>query len=157
MRGLADLTVLIVEDGDEYVHSLGAHVLGPRYIQAHSAAEALEVLSTEAVDLLYLDMRFDRTPIDTLVGDRERLMGQFFGDSTRVNQHLQNNQGLYVLKAVENAGFGAIPVIMAYDFSRESKRLARLQEQHQQLSWVRDTVGADQIAAEMIRLSTTRL
>ena len=38
-------TVLIVEDGDEYLENLSRFVSGPTYIQAHSGTEAIEILT----------------------------------------------------------------------------------------------------------------
>jgi len=55
--------VLIVEDGDEYYENLSRFVPGFRYLQAHGATVALELLERESIGLVYLDMRFDRLPI----------------------------------------------------------------------------------------------
>ena len=53
--------VLVVEDGDEYLNVLTRFVPEYQYLQAHDGQQALNLLRTEPVDLVYLDMRFDRT------------------------------------------------------------------------------------------------
>jgi CheY-like chemotaxis protein len=145
-------TVLIVEDGDEYLENLSRFVPGPRYLQAHSGPEALEVLARERVDVVYLDMRFDRTPRPLLLGDHEAATRENNGDPLRGWRYLETNQGLFVLDALRRAGHGALPVILAYDFSRERRRLQHLQGLHPNLSWVPDAVTPDEIRALLDRV-----
>ncbi len=146
---LSDAVVLIVEDGDEYLENLERFVAGPRYRQAHTGAEALALLARERVDLIYLDMRFDRIDPDDLLGDHAAAVREQNGDPSRAWRFLQNNQGLFILDALRRAGFGDLPVILAYDFSREERRLAHLRRQHPLLSWVPDAVTPEQIRARM--------
>jgi ActR/RegA family two-component response regulator len=141
------LTILIVEDGNEYLDSLGRFVPGPRYLQAHSGRQALDLLRTERVDVIYLDMRFDRVPEAWLLGDHAEVCRQHNGDPARAWKHLQNNQGLYILDALRKAGFAATPVILAYDFSREQRRLAFLRTSYPRLAWVADAVTPAEIRA----------
>jgi len=145
-------TVLIVEDGDEYLENLSRFVAGPRYIQAHSGTEALEILAREHVDLIYLDMRFDRIPTADLLGDHAAATREHNGDPIRAWRHLQMNQGLYILDALRRAGHGRLPVILAYDFSRERKRFERLAGTHPTLRWVPDAVTPAEIRELMEQL-----
>lgn len=138
-------TILIVEDGDEYLHTLTRLVPGPRWVQVHSGQAALDVLARERIDLVYLDMRFDRVPRADLLGDHAAATREHNGDPERAWRHLANHQGLYVLAALREAGHGALPVVLAYDFSREAGRLAFLRKSHPSLQWLPDAVTPGQI------------
>ncbi len=147
------LSVLIVEDGDEYLNNLGRFVPEPTYRQVHNGAEALETLAAGGVDLVYLDMRFDRIPRADLLGDHAALTRELNGDPARAWRHLANNQGLFILDAIRRAGLGEVPVILAYDFSREQPRWETLERNHAHLAWVPDAVTADQIRETMAALT----
>jgi CheY-like chemotaxis protein len=144
-KPLESLTILIVEDGDEYLNNLSRFVPGPRYLQAKSGAAAIFTLNSEQVDIVYLDMRFDRIPHGDLEGDHVQATRDCNGDPTRAWKHLQNNQGLYILDSLRRAGYGGVPVVLAYDFSRESRRYKILRQAHPCLSWVRDAVTPAEI------------
>jgi hypothetical protein len=144
-------TVLIVEDGDEYLENLRRFVPGPVYLQAHCAHAALALLGAHAVDLLYLDMRFDRSPADALVGDLARSTREL-GSEAKALRHLANHQGLYILQALREHGYAELPVILAYDFSREPQRFEHLSQKHPSLTWVPDAIGPEEIRARMQRL-----
>ena len=141
--------VLIVEDGSEYLDNLRRFVPGPRYLQARSGAQASRTLHEEHVDLIYLDMRFDRIPLADLLGDHGALTHDFGGDADRAWSHLQRNQGLYILDSLRQAGFDALPVILAYDFGPEPQRFANLRAVYPRLSWVGDAVTAEEIRTIM--------
>jgi CheY-like chemotaxis protein len=145
-------TVLIVEDGNEYLDNLSRFVAGPRYLQAHDGSSALEVLRQGPVDLLYLDMRFDRIELGQLLGDHALATREHNQDPHKAWKYLQNNQGLFVLEAVRAAGFVGVPVVLAYDFSREEKRFSHLKRLHPSLNWVPDAVTPSEIVALMERL-----
>jgi len=147
-----DWTVLIVEDGDEYLENLSRFVPGPKYLQAHGGGEALEMLALERVDIVYLDMRFDRIPVSDLLGDHAEATREHNGDPMRGWRHLQTNQGLYILRAMREAGHGDLPVILAYDFSRERRRFEHLSRAHPSLRWVSDTVTPGEIRNVMDQL-----
>lgn len=145
-------TVLIVEDGDEYLENLTRFVSGPSYVQTHSGAAAIDALQTQDIDLVYLDMRFDRIPREDLLGDHAVATREHNGDPVRGWRYLENNQGLFILNAMHQAGFGTTPVILAYDFSREAGRLAHLRKRYPRLEWVHDAVTPDEIRALMRQL-----
>lgn len=148
---LTGRVVLIIEDGDEYRESLTRFVPGPTYLQAHSARAALDMLTDTPVDLVYLDMRFDRIPHADLVGDHAQATRQHNGDPRRGWRYLQNNQGLFVLHALAEAGH-RVPVILSYDFGREPTRWRRLSRRHPRLDWVPDAITPDEIRRRMARL-----
>ncbi len=143
--GFDKATILIIEDGDEYLDNLVRFVPGPTYIQAHNCKIALEMLEEEPVDIVYLDMRFDRIPDDELVGDHIEVTRQQNGDPVRAWKHLKINQGLYILAALCDAGHGGMPIVLAYDFSGEMLRLDHLRKIYPRLEWVSDAVTPREI------------
>lgn len=147
-----EFTVLVVEDGDEYLDNLSLTVPGPSYLQAHDCAEALTLLAEAPVRLLYLDMRFDRIERTRLVGDHAALTRKHNGDPERAYRYLANNQGLFILHMLAQAGHGLLPTILAYDFSRELARFAHLQARHPGLTWVPDAITPGAIRDRMQRL-----
>jgi hypothetical protein len=150
----SDFTVLIIEDGDEYRDNLTRFVPGPRYLQCHTAAEAIDTLQHESIDLVYLDMRFDRIARADLAGDHAVATREHNGDPERGWRYLQTHQGLYVLDALRRAGFARVPVILSYDFSREPQRAANLSRVYPNLRWVKDAVTPEEIRALMESLVT---
>lgn len=149
------MRVLIIEDGDEYRMNLTAYVAGPEYLQAHDAAQAVTILEQQPVDLIYLDMRFDRIDRERLVGDHESATDECNGDPEAGWRYLQNNQGLYILHHLHERGLAERPVILAYDFAREPARWDHLQKQFSQLRWVSDAITGDEIRRLMEALVST--
>ena len=139
------MTVLVIEDGGEYLDNLAQFVLGPSYLQAHTGDEALKILESSAVDVIYLDMRFDRIPHGDLMGDHDQVTKEHNGDPIRAWKYLMNNQGLYILAALKKAGFAHLPVIIAYDFSKEPRRFDNLKRLYPNLEWVSDAVSFKEI------------
>jgi len=147
----ADLRVLVVEDGDEYLTNLTTFVSGGiRYTQAKSGEQACALLPGLRPDLVYLDMRFDRTPIEALLGDIVALTARFNGDVARARSFQQDNQGLFILRALRDAGFVG-PVILSYDFSREERRFRALSDKDPALSYCPDYADASEIHAAIQR------
>ena len=149
---MTEPTILIVEDGNEYLENLSRFVPGPRYVQAKSGAEAVAILRGTAIDLIYLDMRFDRISRADLLGDHAAATREHNGDPARAWRYLETNQGLFILNAVRQAGLGGVPVILAYDFSRERPRFAHLSRMHPTLHWVPDAITPDEIRSLIVRL-----
>ena len=145
MDRLSGLRILVVEDGDEYYDSLSRFVPGPTYLRAHDATAALQILGDVPVDLVYLDMRFDRIPRARLIGDHAAAARAHNGDPKRGWRYLQNHQGLYILNALGEAGFGDVPTILSHDFAREPARWRALSARYPRLIWLTDTATADQI------------
>jgi len=142
--------VLIIEDGLEYSETLG-RFLGERFAfeRAGSGPEALERLgAAPAVDVVFLDMRFDRTPEDQLLGDLDQLLDRFNGDPVQARRFREDHQGTYVLAALRQAGHGT-PVLVSYDFDGEPKRWARLSGRFGPADYVPDNAGPDELAAKL--------
>lgn len=148
---MSEIRVLVVEDGDEYLTNLTTFVArGIRYTQAKSGVQACALLRELAPDLVYLDMRFDRTPIEALLGDLVALTARFNGDVARARAFQQDNQGLFILRALRDAGFRG-PVILSYDFAAEERRFRALSDKDPALSYCPDYADASTIFAAIHR------
>ena len=147
MTAAPPIKVLVVEDGDEYLTNLSTFVgRGISYTQAKSGGRACSLLASLQPDLIYLDMRFDRTPNEELLGDLVALTARFNGDVARARAFQQDNQGLFVLRALRDAGFVG-PVILSYDFSREERRFSALSARDPALRYCPDYADASDILA----------
>lgn len=145
------LHVLVVEDGDEYLTNLTTFVSdGIGYSQAHSGEEACAMAREQSPDLVYLDMRFDRTPPSSLLGDLVALSSRFNGDTTRARQFQQDNQGLFILRALRESGYEG-PVVLSYDFEHESRRFEALSSRDPALSYCPDYADARAVRAAIMR------
>lgn len=143
--------VLVVEDGDEYITNLQTFVsIGFRYRQARSGHEACRMIAERAPDLVYLDMRFDRTPEEDLLGSMVELTARFNGDVGRARRFQQDNQGLFILRGLREAGFGG-PVILSYDFGPEERRFKALSARDPALSYCPDYADASTIRSAILR------
>lgn len=148
---MSEIKVLVVEDGDEYITNLTTFVSrGIAYTQAKSGVQACGLLPTLAPDLVYLDMRFDRTPIEALLGDLVALTARFNGDVARARSFQQDNQGLFILRALRDTGFRG-PVILSYDFSAEERRFRALSDKDPALFYCPDFADAGTILAAIYR------
>jgi CheY-like chemotaxis protein len=143
--------VLVIEDGDEYITNLQTFVsTGFRYRQARSGDEACRMTSERTPDLVYLDMRFDRTPEEDLLGSMVELTARFNGDVARARRFQQDNQGLFVLRALREAGFCG-PVILSYDFGPEERRFKALSARDPALHYCPDYADATTIRTAILR------
>jgi hypothetical protein len=137
------LTLLLVEDGTEYTDAFrNLAASDPRFpielVRAGDCEEARRVLSERPVDAVFLDVVFDRTPPERLVGDLETQIRRFGGDQRRAERHLAENQGFYVFRDLAPLLPESVPVVLAYDFSAEPERLAALRKRRERLSGVPD-------------------
>ena len=139
--------VLVIEDGHEYTTNL-ERFLGGDFVfeRAGEGATALERLSAGGVDVVFLDMKFDRAPL--LLGDEAALVRRFAGDAKRARRFLEDNQGTYVLAAVREAGF-VQPAIFSYDFDGEPRRFGNLLSRYGPLSYLTDSAGPREIRAAL--------
>lgn len=122
-------SLLVIEDGHEYEEFARAF-LGSAFEEirsAHSAAEALAVLADHACDAMLVDLRFERSPVEELVGDiAETARRRFAGDTHRAVRHLKEQQGTLVLGVLREAGHEA-PAVFVHDFpERRLENLRRL-------------------------------
>ncbi len=142
--------IVVVEDGDEYITNLTTFVAeGMQYRQARCGPDACRLIAERTPDLVYLDMRFDRTPEEELLGSMVDLTARFNGDMARARRFQQDNQGLFVLRAVRDAGFTG-PVILSYDFSQEERRFAALRARDPALRYCPDYADANTIRATIL-------
>ncbi len=126
MSGRARL--LVVEDGHEYAEF--ARLFLSDVFDVHgtrTAADALAAVREAAPAGLLLDLRFDRTRPEDLLGDRDEVAARLFGgDRDRALRYLQDQQGTLVLGALRDAGVGA-PAVFVHDFPpRRLHNLRRL-------------------------------
>ena len=139
------LDILVVEDGNEYLTNLSTFVAdGFSYRQAKSGIEAQRLLADKLPDLVYLDMRFDRTPEEELLGNLVELSARFNGDVARARRFQQDNQGLFVLRALREVGYAG-PVILSYDFGPEERRFRALSARDPCLRYCPDYADAGSI------------
>lgn len=98
--------ILLIEDGCEYEEFVRAFLPELDLVVAHDGAEALAALERGAVDALLVDLRFERTPDERLVGDVPGLARRAFGgDEERARRWLRDQQGTLVLEALRAHGF----------------------------------------------------
>jgi len=143
--------VLVVEDGDEYLTNLSTFVAeGFSYRHAHSGVDACRMVGEQVPDLVYLDMRFDRTPEGELLGNMVELVARFNGDVARARRFQQDNQGLFVLRALREHGFAG-PVILSYDFGPEERRFRALSARDPALHYCPDYADATTIRTAILR------
>jgi hypothetical protein len=134
--------VLVVEDGTEYVDAFGqlagegAHV---ELLHAPDAAAARGLVAGRRIDAVFLDVVFDRTPPERLVGDRGRGI-----------EHLARNQGFYVLAELAPLLPKGTPVLLAHDFSNQAARLAALKRSVPGLEGVAESSGVSKVLERLL-------
>ncbi len=141
--------VLVIEDGEEYIRNLG-RFLPPSFqlSRAGSGPEALAMLEAQPVEVIFLDMRFDRTPREALLGDLEEMADRFNGDLDRALRFVEDNQGAYVLAALREAGC-RLPVVFSHDFTDEPRRWANLEGRYAPLDYLPDNAGPDEVSERL--------
>ncbi len=118
--------LLVIEDGSEYSEFARLYLGDAFTIEtARSAAEALAAAAR--ADVLLVDLRFDRAPVEALVGDVEATARRLFGgDRDRALRHLQDEQGTLILSALRAAGHAQRAVFVADLPLRRLENLRRL-------------------------------
>ena len=109
--------LLVIEDGNEYTE-FSRLFLRPEFIihQAQSARGALQALAQVAMAALLIDLRFDRAPAETLLGDVAATAGRMFGGNQgRALRYLQDQQGVLILAELRASGH-AQPAVFIHDF-----------------------------------------
>jgi hypothetical protein len=135
-------TVLIVEDGTEYIDAfrrLTEEGDDVELLHATDAAAARQILSRRRVDAVFLDVVFDRTPPEKLVGDRGR-----------GTDHLARNQGFHVLADLVPLLAPGVRVLLAHDFSSHPARLAVLRKRVPGLEGVAEAAGVTQVMGRLL-------
>ena len=141
--------ILVVEDGEEYTRTLSRY-LGDAFdfVRAGDGGEALALAGAGGFGAIFLDMRFDRVPIERLLGDLSAVAARFGGDGERAARFLEDNQGTYVLAALRGAGCG-LPVIFSYDFDGEPRRWQNLSRRFAPVHYLTDTASPERIRAQL--------
>ncbi len=134
------LQILIVEDGDEYLDAFTRFIPGFHYLQAKSGDMALDILKRNHIDIVFLDMRFDRTPHSRLLGDHTIATQLCNGDPVRGWKYLEDNQGFFILDTFQRNGYGDMKMVVSYDFSLETDRFEKLKRLYPNLEYVPDNV-----------------
>ncbi len=145
------MRVLVVEDGFEYVEAFHRFAPGVEWTRAGTGGAALRMVEEQRFDALFMDMCFDRAPPDALLGDLAAVAGSFGGDQSRGLRHLQAHQGLYILRALRDAGV-RLPALISYDFSSEPRRWRRVHAEHRPVDYVCDAEGPVAMAEKLRRL-----
>lgn len=141
------LNVLVVEDGEEYTTNLTRFCAdGFVFTRAPDGPRALAMLDEARYDLVFLDMRFDRTPTADLLGDVAETAERFNGDPVRARQFLEDNQGAYILAAIRGAG-RMLPAVFSHDFDGEPRRWGALERMYAPVSYLPDNASAARIQA----------
>lgn len=147
------MNVLVVEDGFEYSETLQRFLPSAfHWERAGSGQAALDRLTRGSVDVVFLDMRFDRIPESELLGDVVATADRFNGDAMQARQFLEDHQGNFILAAIRDAG-SRVPVLMSYDFEGEPRRWERLRSRYSPLDYLPDNASPDDIAQRLRRLA----
>ncbi len=106
MPTVAEATLLLVEDGTEYRSFFELFLADPyTVVHTQNGAAALSALAAGGIDAIVLDMRFDRTPTELLLGDVDEVTRRHFGrDRDRALRYLQDQQGTLILETIRQAG-----------------------------------------------------
>ncbi len=134
--------VLLIEDGREYEEFARLFLDGGCEIEAvHSGAEALGRAAASPFDVFLVDLRFERTAEEALLGDVEEVARRSFaGDRGRALRWLKDQQGTLVLAALRAAGHRQ-PAVFVHDFPK-----ARLENLRRLYGEVRAVPGFDAAA-----------
>lgn len=145
-------TVLVIEDGTEYIEAFRRLALPDSAIAllpAGNAAAARQLLSERRADALFLDVVFDRTPVEDLAGDLEQVALRFCGDRDAALDHMAHNQGFYIADALAPLLSPGVLVLLAHDFSSEPARLAALREKLPGLEGITGTMSVSEILKKL--------
>lgn len=147
------MRVLVIEDGFEYSETL-QRFLGDAFEweRAGSGPQAFQQLQGEEPDVIFLDMRFDRSPQDEMLGDLEEVADRFNGDPVQARRFLEDHQGNYILAALRDRGC-TIPVLWSYDFDSEPRRWSRLQQRYAPVDYLPDNASPTEIQTRLRRLA----
>ena len=148
--------VLIIEDGFEYIDRANQWLAEDfEFTRAGSGQEALLLLKETPFELIYLDMNFNRTDAELLLGPLGEMKERFGGDEEQALEFLFRHQGLYILAEIRGAGC-LQPVLISYDFSAEPKRWQHLKEKYDPIQFLSDNVGPDQVRTALTELLSLR-
>ena len=147
-------TLLVVEDGREYADAFerlaSLDGLAVRIVRAAGLREAREALEAGGVAGVFLDVVFDRVPSSDLAGPRDELLARSGGDRALAERRLAESQGFYLLDALA-PHLAERPVVIAWDFALEPRRLAALRERAPLLEGLADDASLSEAMARFLR------
>lgn len=146
------MKVLIVEDGTEYTDTFTRFLPHLAWVRAGDGGEALVWLETNACDVIFCDMRFDRIAETKLLGDRVATAEQFNGDPVQARQFLEDHQGNYILAAIREQG-RTTPVLLSYDFEAEPRRWQRLAARYSPVDYLPDNAAPSEVERRLRALA----
>ena len=145
-------TVLIVEDGHEYIDRAEQFLSEDfEFTRAGNGEAALQLLQETPYEMVYLDMNFNRVGTQHLLGPWDELTARFGGDKEQARSFLEAHQGVYVLSAIREAGHN-LPVLVSYDFSSEPKRWIHLKNRYGPIAYLSDNEGPDEVRKALIAM-----
>lgn len=120
-------TGVIVEDGTEYRDFFDLFLQKDHtYLHSQAGLHAIDMLDRNDVDFVVLDMRFERSPAEDLIGDVEDMASQYFGgDLARAHRFVEENQGTLILSEMRKRGYSQ-PVLFVSDMAK--RRLHNLRD-----------------------------
>ena len=121
-------SLMIIEDGDEYLRFFSRYITNYAYHQAHSMQACLEFFDSGAsIEGFVLDLRFDRVPHTDLIGDVEQMAGAMFGgDLDAAQRYIVDNQGYLILKELRQRGHQQPALLVADLPMRRQENLRKL-------------------------------
>lgn len=141
------LNVLIVEDGHEYIETMSRYLSEEvSFVRAGDGVQALTLLDEGAWDVVFMDMRFDRS--ERLLGEDDQLRQRFGSDAGRVRRFLERHQGTYIANAIREAGH-SVPILFSYDFDGEPARWTHLSARLAPAAYVNDTASPASVRAAL--------
>jgi hypothetical protein len=121
-------TLLIVEDGDEYLRFFSRYIHPYEYLQArtlHGCLGAFE--QAQAPAGIILDLRFDRVARVDLTGDAGEIADTMFGGEMEAAwRYIVDNQGFLLLREIRDAGYDQPALIISDLPERRRRNVARL-------------------------------
>lgn len=128
-------SLLVIEDGDDYT-TFAKLFLSEQFrpICAKSLREALP--HSQQAKAILLDLRFDLSPREDLIGDIAETANKLFGgDANRALSYIKENQGILILAELRKTGCKA-PALIVNDLP--PRRLQNLRSLYGAVSAVPD-------------------
>lgn len=140
---------IVCEDGNEY-HARFTRFLSDQFAFARAdCAAALIALARQGAAGAIVDLDFRRTPDERLVDQNGALPAAPLSESER--QQLARDQGIFVIRALRNAGLG-LPAILCADLD-DADQVAALTSALAPLVVVGSSEGLPQLAVRMRALA----
>jgi hypothetical protein len=120
-------------------------------VRSGDAEEARTELGRRIFDSIFIDVVFDRTPAERLVGDLAAAIERHGGNRGRAVNELARQQGFQILAALAPDIPPDSRVILAFDFTTAPGRLSALRERVPGLEGLPEGAGASEALARLLR------